>query len=109
MEKDVEDTLKEINDALNDAKPMTDEQIRRWQETGEGLHTDEIAEELTRLREENKQLKEGLDAIIDAPISDEYKRARELLKETCGLIPTTGWQMMVDLGKKIEAFLDGEE
>ena len=39
-------------------KPMTDERIRRWKETGEGFHTDEIADELLRLREAVKKNKQ---------------------------------------------------
>lgn len=39
-------------------KPMSDEQIRRWKETGEGYHTDEIADELLRLRAEVERLKD---------------------------------------------------
>lgn len=42
-------------------EPMTDEQIRRWKETGEGFHTDEIADELLRVRAEVKAKTAGHD------------------------------------------------
>ena len=81
---------------------------------------DVLKQRVMCLREENERLKEGLDAIIDAPISDELKqlrkeneRARELLDEW---IEAYKVEYVVHKGtrskpvyEKTRTFLDGDE
>ena len=60
--------------------------------------------QVKELREEKELLKKGLDAIIDAPISDEYKRARELLEQWWIADSTRPW-----LRNQTRAFLNVEK